>query len=96
MSRLNLPRFMKPNDLAAQFGIQFTGFDGKLDDIGVFALVRQSFAAMRLIVLSSHQLDGILDNPVQQSAARLWSSRRGRPLVHAIQEQRLQRRNDDE
>jgi hypothetical protein len=46
---------MKPNDLAAQFGIQFTGFDGKLDDIRVFALVRQSFAAMRLIVISSHR-----------------------------------------
>jgi hypothetical protein len=69
MSRLNLPRLMKPNDLAAQFGIQFTGFDGKLDDIRVFALVRQSFAAMRLIVISSHQLDAILDNPVQQTAA---------------------------
>jgi hypothetical protein len=69
MSRLNLPRLMKPNDLAAQFGIQFTGFDGKLDDIRVFAFVRQSFAAMRLIVISSHQQDAILDNPVQQSAA---------------------------
>ena len=65
MSRLNLPRYMKPNDLAAQFDIQFTGFDGKLDDIGVFALVRQSFAAMRLIVILSHQLDAILDNPVR-------------------------------
>jgi hypothetical protein len=64
MSWLNLPRLMKSNDLAAQVGIQFTGFDDKLDDMGIFALVRQSFAAMRLIVISSHPFEsarGILD-----------------------------------
>jgi len=68
MSRFNLPRLMKPNDLAAQFDIQFTGGDGKLDDIGVFTFVRQSFAAMRLIVIPSHPvpsvcvaLDAIMD-----------------------------------
>ena len=45
---------MKPNDLTAQFDIQFTGSDSKLDDIGVVTLVRQSLAAMRLIIIASH------------------------------------------
>ena len=51
---------MKPNDLTAQFDIQFTGSDSKLDDIGVVTLVRQSLAAMRLIIIASHPFKALM------------------------------------
>ena len=41
MSRLNVSRLMKLDDPAAQCDIQSVGSDGKLDDVGIFSLVRK-------------------------------------------------------
>jgi hypothetical protein len=64
MSRLNVSRLMKLNDPAAQFDIQSVDIDGKLDDVGIFALIGQRPAATRLTTGPSRlvHLHSILGN----------------------------------
>jgi hypothetical protein len=45
MPRLNFSRLVKVDHQAAKFNIQFIASDDKLDDVGIFTLVCDSFPA---------------------------------------------------